>query len=340
MPRNIPTRVGKTRTAAARSSSTTEHPHASGENQPMRGSNTMTCGTSPREWGKRQGPSGRKDADRNIPTRVGKTFWRRVDAVRPAEHPHASGENYQPPEKSPMQAGTSPREWGKLLRDGREARVGRNIPTRVGKTVFEPSRIVAATEHPHASGENVDCDDLTAELHGTSPREWGKPGARRADERRRRNIPTRVGKTARRSPRTAARTEHPHASGENGSGGEAVSLGHGTSPREWGKPFQPNHLGDYQRNIPTRVGKTVTESSDSQKLHPGIRNFHDADIVSNRRVKTQSDCQRTRDGQRASICVFSSERRKRRDARCQSARTSSRLYASKSRNADSEPPSA
>ena len=70
-----------------------EHPHACGENVVAIVSVIITLGTSPRVWGKRWQVQGLRKANRNIPTRVGKTTYMTTVQGTYPEHPHACGEN-------------------------------------------------------------------------------------------------------------------------------------------------------------------------------------------------------------------------------------------------------
>ena len=132
--RNIPTRVGKTRFGSSRRPSAAEHPHASGENSNNRACGGHNRGTSPREWGKHRHGSDNGISQRNIPTRVGKTTSPSFSNSLITEHPHASGENSTLMLLALHVVGTSPREWGKQVRDAPRRETVRNIPTRVGKT--------------------------------------------------------------------------------------------------------------------------------------------------------------------------------------------------------------
>ena len=214
-------------------------------------------GTSPREWGKLSDSKECETRARNIPTRVGKTQRQDRTHGEATEHPHASGENIFTRRGTLRPVGTSPREWGKLTEDANRRMHARNIPTRVGKTFYLSEDVLLSPEHPHASGENEKNDALKLEIHGTSPREWGKLCHAGMDSADMRNIPTRVGKTQPRGPRPSSCTEHPHASGENLF---CVIVSHsapGTSPREWGKLRDGRDIIQQGRNIPTRVGKTA-----------------------------------------------------------------------------------
>jgi len=188
--------------------------------------------------------------------RVGKTRGRVQEFHPLSEHPHARGENTDCRRDSPGLVGTSPRAWGKLA-EGVVIFTGhRNIPTRVGKTCGPDSPGPRSAEHPHARGENCPGVAGVLGLRGTSPRAWGK--LLRVYDRNppRRNIPTRVGKTAVGVSVGGLVSEHPHARGENAPGLLQWLPVVGTSPRAWGKPLSFRFSLSRLRNIPTRVGKT------------------------------------------------------------------------------------
>ena len=174
-------------------------------------------GTSPRVWGKPFIRLFDLQSRRNIPTRVGKTCITCRPLDQRSEHPHACGENVSQFGNETRKPGTSPRVWGKLLADGVDQADIRNIPTRVGKTATSSAPIRQSSEHPHACGENRASRRLNPPRLGTSPRVWGKRCSTRTGRRSRRNIPTRVGKTAHNRLRPGLSAEHPHACGENGS---------------------------------------------------------------------------------------------------------------------------
>ncbi len=215
-------------------------------------------GTSPRVWGKPYDDLRHDARQRNIPTRVGKT----PDVVRfpdrAAEHPHACGEYITLGSSHAPRCGTSPRVWGKLADQSPGTFMTRNIPTRVGKTLFRQAASVNRPEHPHACGENVTGLAFAGIALGTSPRVWGKLTLAHFAPRRFRNIPTRVGKTPCTRIGRLKWPEHPHACGENFTYSPEAAAEYGTSPRVWGKPWRVEVQRATRRNIPTRVGKTLS----------------------------------------------------------------------------------
>ena len=133
--RNIPTCVGKTRVVPMHKRDKPEHPHVRGENLLPAESAHRADGTSPRAWGKQISAAIARTAHRNIPTCVGKTCCQPNPRTAQTEHPHVRGENSRLDFAAISAAGTSPRAWGKHVRDLSYIVEERNIPTCVGKTL-------------------------------------------------------------------------------------------------------------------------------------------------------------------------------------------------------------
>jgi len=108
---------------------------------------------------------------------------------------------------------------------------------------------------------------------GSSPRTWGNVNRSRGRSRRRRFIPTHVGKWPEARPERPARSVHPHARGEMYSGDVGHRSRDGSSPRTWGNGLQPLHEGLVVRFIPTHVGKCSRGHVPSarQPVHPHAR---------------------------------------------------------------------
>ncbi len=191
-----------------------DHPHARGENIPIRRSEHLPCGPSPRAWGERHdaclstvshdGPSPRAWGERHA----------RVGTMPPCpDHPHARGEN-STPEDCAYVHGPSPRAWGELL--------SRNV--------------AIVTDHPHARGENADADPTRWADVRTIPTRVGRTHARS----RRRTVgdgpsPRAWGERRIESASGSLATDHPHARGENARRYAASQPGVGPSPRAWGE---------------------------------------------------------------------------------------------------------
>ena len=92
------------------------------------------------------------------------------------------------------------------------------------------------TDHPHARGENEYTSVPILISNGPSPRTWGE--RHRGSRRRRcdrRTIPTHVGRTRMRRPRSSTAADHPHARGENALEPARGPRSLGPSPRTWGE---------------------------------------------------------------------------------------------------------
>ena len=112
--RFIPTRVGNAARLRSRQDRGAVHPHASGERKHAIRPRDRDDGSSPREWGTREGAEGHIRDRRFIPTRVGNAANRSAVRVRTSVHPHASGERPNNNDAGFVAAGSSPREWGTL----------------------------------------------------------------------------------------------------------------------------------------------------------------------------------------------------------------------------------
>ena len=156
-----------------------------------------------------------------------------------------------------IRSGTSPRGWGKPMNQDLAITIGRNIPTRVGKTDPRSHSLRNGPEHPHAGGENIRPVQDDGLITGTSPRGWGKLFHQGDEPDYGRNIPTRVGKTTGDRSKASISSEHPHAGGENG--------------------LNRIRSSGLRRNIPTRVGKTRAgmrcKKFPSEHPHAGGENF-------------------------------------------------------------------
>ena len=105
-------------------------------------------------------------------------------------------------------------------------------------------------------GEKWECAAGVNDDGGTSPRVWGKDTNMPIYINFRRNIPTCVGKSARRKNIAPEESEHPHVCGEKATAKAEAAATTGTSPRVWGKGFRKGLPQLQHRNIPTCVGKS------------------------------------------------------------------------------------
>ena len=132
--RTIPTRVGRTRNIQPPCGSSSDHPHAGGENARLALQFHADGGPSPRGWGELSGSHAITDRTRTIPTRVGRTRPPCHHALDRTDHPHAGGENAEPKMRAFLLPGPSPRGWGERLATAGGYVGDRTIPTRVGRT--------------------------------------------------------------------------------------------------------------------------------------------------------------------------------------------------------------
>jgi len=133
---------------------------------------------------------------RIIPTCVGKSGPRSLRMLRPSDHPHVRGEKTRHFMSVCLLSGSSPRAWGKVHHQIQGFRVSRIIPTCVGKRPRHTGTASTCSDHPHVRGEKETHDDGGCAGRGSSPRAWGKGYGGEQGIRRRRIIPTCVGKSS------------------------------------------------------------------------------------------------------------------------------------------------
>ncbi len=227
--------MGRTKPRLASLKSKTDHPHARGENASDPGVHNLERGPSPRAWGEHRVLRKSNGRVRTIPTRVGRTRRTLPEWHRSADHPHARGENKHLLKYHVQRAGPSPRAWGEPPAPQADSSPPRTIPTRVGRTQPVTEASQAASDHPHARGENRAASECRSAEAGPSPRAWGEPRQKRHPAPVRRTIPTRVGRTVVPIFIFPCRPDHPHARGENSFARHSRGVFRGPSPRAWGE---------------------------------------------------------------------------------------------------------
>ena len=111
-------------------------------------------------------------------------------------------------------------------------------------------------KHPHAGGEDQRFPVLVPSKPETPPRGWGRLIQPRPNAHKRRNTPTRVGKTRNGDADRRTGGKHPHAGGEDVCTSFVIVKLKETPPRGWGRPQGFSSCFRWWRNTPTRVGKT------------------------------------------------------------------------------------
>ena len=151
--RAIPTRVGKSPSGNQIDVCDAGHPHAGGEICVAPRTTPRQDGPSPRGWGNRLRRFNRQRPRRAIPTRVGKSGGKGLEARRGAGHPHAGGEIFRVLKPEGVLIGPSPRGWGNQSTSAGVPLGTRAIPTRVGKSTAATTSGPYLPGHPHAGGE-------------------------------------------------------------------------------------------------------------------------------------------------------------------------------------------
>ena len=113
-------------------------------------------------------------------------------------------------------------------------------------------------------------------MSGPSPRTWGTREQPSQVAGRQRSIPTHVGNTTCNGSGEVFGSVHPHARGEHGPPGFAVSLDFGPSPRTWGTHASHLATRPARRSIPTHVGNTPDRpyGPSLSTVHPHARGEH------------------------------------------------------------------
>ena len=173
-------------------------------------------------------------------------------------HPHAGGEIGLATEAARTLPGPSPRGWGNRHPEHPVGVHVRAIPTRVGKSRPPRRDGPQRAGHPHAGGEIAPADQPAPDIVGPSPRGWGNQIRDRSQPPGDRAIPTRVGKSEKKSHFVQNKSGHPHAGGEISPSSVLAVTFIGPSPRGWGNRERHHEGGDPLRAIPTRVGKSWT----------------------------------------------------------------------------------
>ncbi len=185
-----------------------------GEKFPERTEQGTESGSSPRAWGKAAHLDPEWQADRIIPTCVGKRRFFLDFFGSITDHPHVRGEKCIGHVVTPRDDGSSPRAWGKAESCAGTPACSRIIPTCVGKRSSQVSATSSFPDHPHVRGEKSVIASSTLPSSGSSPRAWGKGRQYIHALLSARIIPTCVGKSAARVSSTLASADHPHVRGE------------------------------------------------------------------------------------------------------------------------------
>ena len=254
--RFTPTRVGTTATGSRISRTLSVHPHARGDNNYGINQVYSEYGSPPRAWGQLLMLYLPTRKPRFTPTRVGTTPASISPRAFATVHPHARGDNTSSYACTMAVFGSPPRAWGQLGRLGILGLVIRFTPTRVGTTLRWRASSCVTAVHPHARGDNYSTDHIRVAEYGSPPRAWGQRAAGRCRRGKRRFTPTRVGTTCSSWCCPRWLTVHPHARGDNLSGGDYTEESDGSPPRAWGQPRKRGRRSQRRRFTPTRVGTT------------------------------------------------------------------------------------
>ena len=196
---------------------------------------------------------------RITPAHAGKTCCQGINAVRPADHPRACGENKWKEWVSQEPCGSPPRMRGKPRRPVLHERHRRITPAHAGKTSRCSSPCPHPADHPRACGENPETAACSPDSGGSPPRMRGKQGRRQHPAFWGRITPAHAGKTVLTTPSISAPPDHPRACGENEYENGAKVNTSGSPPRMRGKPDQTGTSDPVTRITPAHAGKTISQ---------------------------------------------------------------------------------
>ena len=196
-------------------------------------SNSPHTGSPPRAWGRLLKRRHLFGAPRFTPTRVGDDGHSLASTI--------------------WSCGSPPRAWGRRWRKARSIRSSAVHPHARGDDSRAATNAKLTNGSPHSRGDDFISHHLLEQIHGSSPRTWGRRGFISCEPDRKRFIPTRVGTTARGSIPPPRLSIYLH-----GCGGPRKLLGLVRLPG---------------RFTPTRVGTTppCSRPSPGRSVHPHAR---------------------------------------------------------------------
>ena len=191
--RVIPARAGNSSSVSSRTSPSTGHPRACGEQHACPMCKPSWSGSSPRVRGTGQPmPSGHRRS-RVIPARAGNSASGTPTTTSPSGHPRACGEQFvAAPTVTPL-PGSSPRVRGTVGSGPQGPPRRRVIPARAGNREGPPSKRWRKAGHPRACGEQGFHPHSASSYSGSSPRVRGTAQLAGAAAKSRRVIPARAG---------------------------------------------------------------------------------------------------------------------------------------------------
>ena len=258
--RFIPTCMGNSRCIPSSGRARSVHPHVHGELTVMSLYGYVVTGSSPRAWGTRSPYRPNPHLQRFIPTCMGNSVFGAGTCPGEPVHPHVHGELGTHFTFVMLSKGSSPRAWGTLVLYLRLLSQSRFIPTCMGNSTKRPGTRQRNTVHPHVHGELPHTPRVLCVGCGSSPRAWGTLSVRDRDGSEDRFIPTCMGNSALRFPRSRAAQVHPHVHGELINVLGIAMNGDGSSPRAWGTLEKLDASAEAHRFIPTCMGNSPDES--------------------------------------------------------------------------------
>ena len=253
--RCIPSRLGRGPPPCRRGWRPAVHPQSPGEREERHWFLGKVSGASPVAWGEDERPLHPLGEARCIPSRLGRGCRPSGARRRRAVHPQSPGERMFYRFHGDATNGASPVAWGEVPLPVLRRPYRRCIPSRLGRGPRERGGPRGLAVHPQSPGERPPTAFWAPACFGASPVAWGEGRRRPPVERRRRCIPSRLGRGTR--PRTRSRPSpvHPQSPGERSGSGPVVRATCGASPVAWGEAHQRALDARGLRCIPSRLGR-------------------------------------------------------------------------------------
>ena len=269
----IPAHAGKTASDASLVTVTRAHPRSRGENPLSARGRAGSPGSSPLTRGKRPPAGWSHSCPGLIPAHAGKTGRTSSSRCGRAAHPRSRGENAPVGGDRDTDAGSSPLTRGKRAIRRSVRIVGGLIPAHAGKTRRSRRRSRRRRAHPRSRGENVESEQRSPGLDGSSPLTRGKHELDVGHARRWGLIPAHAGKTTSSRCTEPGLLAHPRSRGENAASDAMQFDLEGSSPLTRGKPRCPPTAGSARRLIPAHAGKTHSGAAcrGTRAAHPRSR---------------------------------------------------------------------
>ena len=192
------------------------------------------------------------------------------------DYPRIRGEHRFHARGTKSIAGSSPHTRGARGQALRRLGPRRIIPAYAGSTLAAYNRDTNRADHPRIRGEHSCFSSRIRHKAGSSPHTRGAQPGRRDRGDGPGIIPAYAGSTARRSPGSTTRRDHPRIRGEHFAPGTPTRPSSGSSPHTRGARVSAGPAAPGAGIIPAYAGSTAGAAPEQLKLedHPRIRGEH------------------------------------------------------------------